>query len=365
MEIKAAPLQQASPRWQSIDVLRGIAALLVLTFHFTGLTGGHLPSDLSWNQLKPFLLQIGSSGTNLLLLLSGFFVASSMRKPDFTYTAFLRSRMIRLYFPYLFFLLLTQCFWNLFPGFSKPHPDLDDLTYLFQQFLLFPGLFPERPMLTVTWTLSFIFAGYCLLPLAPLLWRRIFPSLTSALPAWTLCIALLLAANLTWGSPIYRTVYIPTGCVLAELLLDNRLQHRSKYWLLALLLCGLLHPALHLLALAALVAVTLSLGRHPQWPTQNPLLHSLSWIGRRGYSVYLLHGPIAKVLVGLTVVLAPTVFKSSMSLVLLYSLALALTLIASQISYYLLELRGPRWFEAKRSVFDTQTALPHAWPATP
>jgi peptidoglycan/LPS O-acetylase OafA/YrhL len=365
MENKAAPLQQAIPRWQSIDVLRGFAALLVLTFHFTGLTGGHLPADLSWNHIKPYALQIGSVGTNLLLLLSGFFIASSMRKPNFSYRTFLRSRMIRLYFPYLFLLLLTQCFWNLFPGFSKPHPQLDDLSYLFRQFLLFPGLFPERPMLTVAWTLSFIFAGYCLLPLLPILWRRLFPTHTSALPAWALAIAILLASNLTLGSPIFRTIYIPIGCVVAELMLDGELQHRIRYWFLASLCCGFLSPALYPLTMAALVAATLSFGRKPQWPSQHPLTQSLSWIGKRGYSVYLLHGPIMKLSVGLTVVLTPGVFQSSMSLLSLYALGLGLTLLASHCSYHLLELRAPRWFEAKRSVFDTQTALPHAWPATP
>lgn len=309
------------PRLLGIDVLRGIAASLVFLIHFVGYlnTGGD-PAQ-SWEKIVAVPIFLGSIGTNLLLLLCGFMISRSLTKPRFHYWGFLQDRVIRIYLPYCLVIALALLFWRVFPAFAKVSPHSIDLPYVIKQFVFIPGLFPGHPVLTVSWTLSIIFPAYCLCPLIAIAYRRLFCLATgSLLSLWLLLLLLCLSCALCWPAIPVRICYIPLGCAVAEwflaarpstlsrrrillLLLAAALALLFRYWLSEnRLLLNLPYREYTLLywsfgAAATTIGTSLAVLTSPdhsrRW-FQLPLL-GLLLLGQRGYSFYLLHGPITKI----------------------------------------------------------------------
>ena len=84
-------------RFSSLDLLRGIAATMVFTFHFIGLSQAFVDPS----QVPPLLLSVssfcGGIGTNVLLLLSGFLVGKAESDLGRSYLQMLAKRAIRIY----------------------------------------------------------------------------------------------------------------------------------------------------------------------------------------------------------------------------------------------------------------------------
>jgi peptidoglycan/LPS O-acetylase OafA/YrhL len=129
-----------------LDSVRGTAAVLVYLFHLVGLAQTfHI-----WHEtaVSRFVGMLGPLGTNLLLLLCGFWITVSLRKPTFELGAFLRNRLVRIYVPYLAVVLLSYSAWALMPQLA-PGKGGWGLESTLSNLLLIPGLFPDRPALTV------------------------------------------------------------------------------------------------------------------------------------------------------------------------------------------------------------------------
>ncbi|MCX6614185.1 MAG: acyltransferase, partial [Acidobacteria bacterium] len=208
----------AARRWEGLDLLRGLAACMVFVFHYAGMTGQHTAGNFVWECLESLALKLGSVGTNLLLMLSGFLISKSLSRASFSYGEFLKRRLLRIFVPYTAIVGLTGVFVMVFPVFAKDHGGQSLASYYLQQLLLWPGLFPSRPLLTVSWTLSYIVAGYCLVPLLALWWGRA----AGLLKLWVLVLAICLGLNVVTGLPMIRVCYIPAGCILAELVMSDR-----------------------------------------------------------------------------------------------------------------------------------------------
>ncbi len=308
-------------RLPGIDVLRGIAAGLVFLFHFVALfdTNGRLTQ--SWGKFVVVPTFFGSIGTNLLLLLCGFMIARSLVKPQFDYRRFLQDRFLRIYLPYFLVIASALLFWQAFPAFAKISPHSVDLRYLITQFVLVPGLFSNRPVLTVSWTLSLIFSAYCLFPLLAIAYRKLSrQSVSSLLPLWLLILSTCLCSALIWPEVPVRICYIPLGCAVADwflvgrpsplplrrillLLLTATLTLSFRFWLTEnRSLLNLPHSEYTLLfwscgATATAIGTSLAILTNPDWIRgcfRLPL-RGLLFLGRRGYSFYLLHGPVTKV----------------------------------------------------------------------
>jgi peptidoglycan/LPS O-acetylase OafA/YrhL len=89
-----------SNRIVSLDLLRGIAALSVIIFHYTASTSIHLSE---YNPLR-FLGVYGHYGVEIFFIVSGFVIPYSMNLSSYTITRFgnfLLRRMIRIEVPYL------------------------------------------------------------------------------------------------------------------------------------------------------------------------------------------------------------------------------------------------------------------------
>lgn len=352
-------------RWIGLDLVRGAAAILVFLFHYAGMTEGRTASNPAWEALESTSLLLGSVGTNLLLLLCGLLIGKSVSHKDFSYREFVVKRSIRLYFPYIVILLLASVFAAVFPAFSKPHPDQNDLEYFLSHLLLVPGLFPDRPFLTVTWTLSYIFAGYCVLPFLASAYRRLFPDRRGYLGIWIASLLVCLGVFFAYGAPSIRLSYIPAGCILAELLRQDRVRLSGPRHLLPVigigffaLLCRFgieLHLADSFLAptfkplvyfLFGLTAVSsftlfsIFSSRFIRLSASTSLGKLLNFTGKRGYSFYLLHGATTKMILFFALYFVPAAFNWWVTDLLLLLFCFASALAISHLSYELLETSG-------------------------
>jgi peptidoglycan/LPS O-acetylase OafA/YrhL len=207
----------------------------------------------------------------------------------------------------------------LFPRFSKL--DSGELPWrsFLEQLLLWPGLFPNRPVLTVAWTLSWIMATYVLLPL-PLL------ALRSLVRDGYRRVAVLACFVLAWvayahatGLASPRISYILAGCAVFELFAVFP-STRMRIPRLRLVLAG------GAAALAVRFAIESSASWGPYDAVRSPLftvfghvgvtlltaaafvgqarsgvnyygfpLDLIRRLGRAGYSFYMLHGPVTKI----------------------------------------------------------------------
>ena len=366
---RPSPAILAAKRWETFDLLRAWAASLVFVFHYCAFAAPQTQGIRWLDGVELLVAWSGSMGTNLLLLISGFLVAKSVDRPSYRYASYLWKRVGRIYPPYLLVVSAELLFILAVPKFQRPDLNLAHLQDLLKNILLWPGLFPSRPALTVAWTLSWIMAGYVLLP-APLAWlrrhiaaRRLrFSVLVGALlgyTAWT-CITHLM---------LPRLGYILCGCAAYQLAghcgPGLKLAVRSRWLVLAAVACfgvrlgiDLKRPlpigeeattfcyvlfgltAVSLLAMAAIQAQV----RHPERWSAFPwnVVHRF---GRTGYSFYLLHGPITKVF---TAAIFPRLLAAgapAWSYWAVMPVCFMVAAIASAAMYRLLEQPLQRWLD--------------------
>lgn len=306
-------------RLPAFDALRAGAAAIVFLFHYGGFVAlqspGLSPADLfGW-----LAARLGSTGTNVLLLLSGFFIAQSVASGRFSYFRFVALRLVRIYIPYGTVLLMAVAFAHLATSFSRPDVAAASFSDVLSQFLLLPGLFPDRPILTVTWTLSYIVAGYCAFPLLGFAIKRWSLPLNGRLAIWAAVTGLVFSAGLFWDAPSMRFAYIPAGCFVFETQTRDSWQTAWPRMMLKLVAGAVLFLLLRILLetgglgdtwpdlakrglftasgimlVSCLIGITLLLQRRESLRALLPFLSLLGGFGRTGYSFYLIHGPVVK-----------------------------------------------------------------------
>jgi peptidoglycan/LPS O-acetylase OafA/YrhL len=266
-----------------------------------------------------------------------------------------------LYRPYLFVLGASLVFWALVPSAAKDHPGQSDLEYILYNLILIPEVFPSRPVLTVTWTLSYIYAGYCFLPLLALAQRRWAPRL-SQIMFWTMVVAAIFGIFLLTNRPMPRVAYIPAGCLLATwianrsrlllnrtqvaillastaLLLTLRYQLHTNEFLLRELGRGrtVVFVSLGVLSMMLLTWVSISTEHKRQDWFQMAAPRALAVIGKRGYSIYLWHGPVSKILIGVCNILWPWVLLQVWGYTAMLVVCLVATLAVAEYSFRYIE----------------------------
>ncbi len=304
-------------RMPVFDVLRAAAAILVFLYHYNSFAGP-ATAGAGWIDEGEWLIgRLGSLGTNLLLLLSGYFVAHNLASRRFSYSDFVLLRLVRIYVPYIALLFLMILWSAVAPGESRVRLSEWSWGVFGQQLLLWPGLFPSRPVLTVSWTLSYIVAGYLVLPPIVLWLQRAGATERQRIAAWAgvVGIAFLFAAQ---GHIATRAAYIPMGCLLYEaqaLAMKERGPLRlwqttlvgSTALVVRVLLDGHIvrigtgevfrgaYMASGLITVSAVLMAGLLLQHRRRWMEQTAWLGAVAKFGRTGYSFYLLHGPVVKV----------------------------------------------------------------------
>lgn len=301
------------------DLLRAVAALLVFLYHYAGLVAPYTQGTPLLDAAEWLAARLGAIGTNLLLLLSGYFLAHNLATGRFSYRRFVWLRLVRIYVPYLAVLALALLFSTLAPAYTRIQPETLTWRVILEQALLLPGLFPDRPILTVTWTLSYIVAGYITLPAIGIALGRLQFAAPARHTIWASLVLINIVGGLTLGTPPVRFAYLPAGYLIFELQRTEWLPgHRRGVLRFSAALClaamlgralldvqmvGVQWPGISaqfafvmsgLLVVSTIVFTAMVLQtRYSGLLRRTPFTH-LAAFGRTGYSFYLVHGPVVK-----------------------------------------------------------------------
>ncbi len=131
------------------DAARTLAMLLVFVYHY-GATF-HLPAAEA-----SLLAILGPYGTNLLLIVSGYFTYQSLVKRK-EVGKFIVRRFFRLQAPLILIIALYLVLFTLVPERSKLPEDAWSAALIIASNLLLLGGLYTTPLITVTWTVSYIF----------------------------------------------------------------------------------------------------------------------------------------------------------------------------------------------------------------
>jgi len=358
----SAPANTASTRLDSLDILRGVAILMVFLFHFYGHAYGvfRLPwqgnwpdwSAMPWRSFQwLYVLRLGRDGVWLFFVLSGFCIHYStlQRRARGTWTgvgAFYWGRFFRIVPTYLATLALFGAVFGL-------DGRLNVLAHLTLTHSLFPApeiYFAVNPSF---WSLAVEWQLYLVYPLLLMLRLRAGPlALLAASIAGTLIFKTLVPVTAPFD--VHRLPFLywfqwGVGAYLADVWFHTgrpALPHGRQ--LLAVLIplwvmtnyyvpLSLQSRWITSTTAAVLVDVVLAADIRPSW-----LYRLMGRIGLVSYSMYLLHQPLIEwttrpVLAGLGLSPSPMVmFAVGLPV------SLAATILLSVIFYRVLELPSIR-----------------------
>ncbi|MBL8330544.1 MAG: acyltransferase [Rubrivivax sp.] len=316
------------PRLTEVDQLRGIAALAVTWFHLTN----QYP-EASWVRQSGFH---GWLGVEVFFVISGFVLPWALFGSGYSvqrdFGRFMARRLIRLEPPYLVSIVLVILLWYAsaaMPGFAGKPPDLSAVQVASHLGYL-TGLLGEAWLSPVYWTLAIEFQFYLLLAMTLPIWlhpRPLVPLIASAMI-----------------------------CALGAVVSDKLLPHYWAYFAMGIAVfrarVGLDSSAQLLAACTLMAAILVALGRMPlaaavglgavlvlSVPRHIPSVALLRWLGAISFSLYLVHVPIGGRVVNLMSRLGDsTTIQFVASL-----MALALSLLAAQVFWWLIERPSMRW----------------------
>jgi exopolysaccharide production protein ExoZ len=148
-------------RLHQMDGLRGVAMLFVFMGHFAGIWSGVVPPNGTAGLFLRLVDADATFGSSFFMLVSAFFTYGSMMRGRRNFGEFLRGRLVRLYPLYLIMTMVYIVGSIAIPSMSKLPPNPHDaLVFIIETLLFLPGLLPIRPLMDVSWTLSFIVLFY-------------------------------------------------------------------------------------------------------------------------------------------------------------------------------------------------------------
>lgn len=164
-------MNNAKPKLDGIQTLRGIAAVVVAVFHFSVLERAFYGPDL----LLPSFAGYGRAGVDLFFVISGFImvlVTGNAASGARSAYEFLIKRAIRIYPPYWIVTLVVLGIWWLSSGQQFGMLIGKDPNWI-ASFTLWPQ--DRYPVLLVGWTLiheMYFYLVFAALLFAPIKWRR-------------------------------------------------------------------------------------------------------------------------------------------------------------------------------------------------
>lgn len=193
-----------------LDICRAIAVLLVFSVHYLSL----FYPETSTTVWQGLVLRLGHSGVDLFFVLSGYLLYGAfLKRPDQPRLTFLKNRAWRIFPAY--WVALSAYALAMFVVSAEPARSVSnwwlDLT---KNMWLLPMFFNEKPWMAVSWTLTFEWGWYLLLPI---LFSARFHQLskntrTLALAAATLFFGIQFGAN---GGPEQISLFF-AGALLSE-----------------------------------------------------------------------------------------------------------------------------------------------------
>lgn len=288
---------------RSMEGLRGFAVFMVFLVHYSTLSQPWVSSPSTTMVVAKGLHTIGNAGVDLFFVLSGYLIYGSLIARQQSFIRFMRRRIERIYPTFTVVLALYIFLSFASPEHSKIPAPLwsDGIVYLFQNFLLLPGLTPIVPIITVAWSLSYEMFYYLSMPAA--IWLG---SMRAWRPRWRIAffaalMAMGLACFMRYGGPIRMAMFI-AGIFLYETE-KRRFLGQIDSWLAASLasagLAAMLVPMegaggaalkVGMLFLGFFVLCYACFSRGDSFLAKAFCWTPLRWLGNMSYSYYLIHG---------------------------------------------------------------------------
>lgn len=327
--------------------MRGFAVLLVFCVHYVSLMAPWIDGSPVYAFART-LENLGSTGVDLFFVLSGYLIYGSLIARRQPFLSFMARRLQRIYPAFTVVFLIYVGLSLLFPAENKiPSPTGAGALYLLQNYLLLPGLFPIRAMITVAWSLSYEMFYYLLIPLLIALLK-----LRERSSSWRVTLFLVVTVTFSVytsvnGGPVELLMFV-TGILLYETIANSTWRVSSLAGFMALVLGltgalaispGWVGDALQNAILSvAFFTLCLACFRSPQgWLPRAFSWTPLRWLGNMSYSYYLLHGlTLRAALLALGKVVPPTGEQGALFWLWLPPL-LALTLIPAAALFLLIE----------------------------
>ena len=288
---------------RSMEGLRGFAVFLVFLVHYVTVTAPFISERSSVPPIAEALHKIGNAGVDLFFVLSGYLIYGSLITRRQSFGHFMRRRIERIYPTFLFVLAIYVALaYSIGVRGRIPTGVIGAGSYLVENVLLLPGIFPIEPLIVVAWSLSYEMFYYLTIPVVIALlglraWsatRRVtlFAALTAGFIVW---------CSLFGAQKVRLTMFV-AGILLHEIMTGRLLRSPGGAVALGALGGGLLallvpwggpHGAVFRNGALFVSFYTVCFGCFARPDGLIARVFSwtpLRWLGNMSYSYYLVHG---------------------------------------------------------------------------
>jgi peptidoglycan/LPS O-acetylase OafA/YrhL len=325
--------------YQSIDLLRGITALLVAVFHFINHDEGSgtlYPEDSLIRMSSSFLPGV----VFVFFLLSGFVILMTMQKHNYQLKKigyFLTRRWIRIEIPYIASILIylsIAYIWSIKGG----QEFTINIFQLLHHLLYTTEIFDYSWYNAVYWTLALEFQFYLIIALL----FPLFTSKNSIVKYTAISIFCLFGLVLIDNGLIFRYAPIFTLGMLMFSWLESKKTNSIDLIFIGLALIQIVYTFDTVIALYLLASLFI---------IQLPISESniLTQFGKQAYSFYLLHGAFGG---SLLYFLVPKV-EGQMTKILIVLIALVISIILSYVFFKLIETPSHKF--SRRITYSKRT----------
>ena len=200
----------------ALDGVRALAASLVFLVHYQAAFGYLLGARPLVYHIGEYVANVGVNGVNVFFVLSGFLIYGSLLGRPVTPSRYLKRRARRIYPTFLVVLGIYLLLSALFPERSKLPAGPGALLFIGANALLLPGVFPIRPIVTVSWSLSYELCFYGLI-LAVVVGLRLrsWP-VANRVWFWLMLVMVWVIGGTTAQSYVSSFILFVPGILLAE-----------------------------------------------------------------------------------------------------------------------------------------------------
>ncbi len=149
----------------SMEGIRGFAVFLVFLVHYVTLIDPWLSESSITKIISDHIRNIGNIGVDLFFVLSGYLIYGMLIRKEKDFGGYLIRRIQRIYPTFTAVFIIYLILSAVFPSESKIPNGWEGVVFVLQNFLLLPGLFDIKAIITVAWSLSYEFFYYLLIPI--------------------------------------------------------------------------------------------------------------------------------------------------------------------------------------------------------
>lgn len=283
----------------AMEGIRGFAVFLVFLVHYVTLVTPWIDEESVTYAISAQLISLGNVGVDLFFVLSGYLIYGMLITKEKPFLNYLRRRIQRIYPVFtVVFLIYLALSWA-FPAESKIPAGWEGVLFVMQNYVLLPGLFDVKAIITVAWSLSYEFFYYLVMPLIIAVFRlRHWPA-GSRVVFFVVASALLFPVFSIYDGPV-RLLMFMSGIILFEIVSRGLEKPMPPIGIPALVvaLAGVAalnafdavgwwkYLMLYVLFLVFCLECFVSAGAASRLFSASPL----RWLGNMSYSYYLIHG---------------------------------------------------------------------------